>query len=182
MTDLRTRFEQEALPHLDAAYNLARWLTRSAAEAEDIVQDALLLAFRNFDRQRGPSTKAWLLAIVRNCFLSQVRRSAPRARLTDSIDATGDALTPPALVSLADPEREAIAAERARSLDEALGRLSEDYREVLVLRELEGLSYREIAGVTAMPIGTVMSRLARARESLRVHWLRATGGSDDALS
>ena len=69
MTERRTRFEQEALPHLDAAYNLARWLTRSDTDAEDLVQDALLLAFRNFDRQRGPSTKAWLLTIVRNSFL-----------------------------------------------------------------------------------------------------------------
>ena len=182
MTDLRTRFEQEALPHLDAAYNLARWLTRSDSEAEDVLQDALLLAFRNFDRQRGPSTKAWLLAIVRNSFLSAVRRSGPRARLTDPLESIGEADTPPALVSGADPERDAIAADSARSLDEALGKLPHDYREVLVLRELEGLSYREIAGVTATPIGTVMSRLARARESFKAHWLRANAGSDDALS
>ena len=182
MTDLRTRFEQEALPHLDAAYNLARWLTRSDSDAEDVVQDALLLAFRNFDRQRGPSTKAWLLAIVRNAFLSSMRRTAPRARLTDPIEAMGDARVPSALVSGADPEREAIAADSARSLEEALGKLPQDFREVLVLRELEGLTYREIAGVTATPIGTVMSRLARARESFKAHWLRAGGGSDDGLS
>ena len=182
MTDLRTRFEQEALPHLDAAYNLARWLTRSDTEAEDVVQDALLLAFRNFERQRGPSTKAWLLAIVRNTFLSSVRRSAARERLTDPLEASSEASTPAALVSAADPERHAIAADRARMLEEALGQLSGDYREVLVLRELEGLSYREIAAVTAVPIGTVMSRLARARDGLKAQWRDASGRSDDALS
>ena len=182
MTDLRTRFEQEALPHLDAAFNLARWLTRSDSEAEDIVQDALLLAFRNFEHQRGPSTRAWLMSIVRNTFLSSVRREVPRARLADPIEAMGDADTPAELMSAADPERDAIAADSARSLDEALEKLPQDYREVLVLRELEGLSYREIAGVTAVPIGTVMSRLARARESFKAHWLGANHGSDDALS
>jgi RNA polymerase sigma-70 factor (ECF subfamily) len=182
MTDLRTRFEQEALPHIDAAYNLARWLARSDADAEDVVQEALLLAYRNFERQRGPSTKAWLLAIVRNCFLSSLRRSAPRARLTDPLEAFGDGAVPAALVSAAVPERDAIAADRARTLDAALGGLSEDYREVLVLRELEGLSYREIAEVTATPIGTVMSRLARARTAFRVLWCGAGGGSSDGVS
>jgi len=182
MTDLRTRFELEALPHLDAAYNLARWLTRSDADAQDVVQEALLLAFRNFERQRGPSTKAWLLAIVRNCFLSSVRRSAPRARVTEPLEAASDADVPAALVSSTDPEREAIAAESARTVDAALGCLSNDYREVLVLRELEGLSYREIAAVTATPIGTVMSRLARARATFKTHWQRANTGSNDAVS
>jgi RNA polymerase sigma factor (sigma-70 family) len=182
MTDKRSRFEQDAVPHLDAAYNLARWLARSAPDAEDIVQDALLLAFRNFEAQRGTNTKAWLLAIVRNCFLSARRRDAARPARTESLDAAPEAVPPAALVSTDDPEREAIAGERARTLDEALDRLPAEFREVLVLRELEGLSYREIAEVTAAPIGTVMSRLARARAALKAGWPAPLGGAEDAVS
>ncbi len=182
MSNERTRFDQEVLPHFEAAYNLARWLSHSAVDAEDILQDALLLAFRNLDARRGTNTKAWLLAIVRNAFLSSRRRSAPRARLTDTIDALDAEVPPPALVSADDPEHEAIATDRARSFDEVLEQLPEEFREVLVLREMEGLSYKEIATVTAAPIGTVMSRLARARTAFRSEWLTATGGSDDGLS
>ena len=175
------RFKAEVLPHIDAAYNLARWLSRSAADAEDVVQDALLLAFRNFDAQRGPNTRAWLLAIVRNSFLSTVRRAAPHAGKTESIDALDAGAAPAALVSVESPEADAITADGARSLNEVLERLPEDFREMLVLRELEGLSYREISTVTAAPIGTVMSRLARARAAFRAEWRRLNGGNDDVL-
>jgi RNA polymerase sigma-70 factor (ECF subfamily) len=181
MTDKRHRFEQEALPHLDAAYNLARWLCRSTTDAEDVVQEALLLAYRRFDTRRGASAKPWLLAIVRNCYLSSVRRTAPRERLTDPLAADDESMTPRALVSTDDPERALIEADQARTVDEALGLLPADYREVLVLRELEELSYREIATVTGVPIGTVMSRLARARAALKARWSQAVGGTDDAL-
>jgi RNA polymerase sigma factor (sigma-70 family) len=181
MTDQRYRFEQEVLPHLDAAYNLARWLSRSTADAEDIVQDALLLAFRNVDARRGASAKPWLLAIVRNCYLSAVRESAPRERLSSPIEADEAAATPVALVSADDPERAAIAEGEARTIDALLRLLTPDYREVLILRELEDLSYREIATTTGVPIGTVMSRLARARAALRSQWLRTVGGTDDAV-
>ncbi len=172
MTDNRRRFEQDAGPHLDAAYNLARWLTRSGPDAEDIVQDALLLAYRNFDARRGSNVRAWLLAIVRNCFLSARRRESARPRATESIDA---AQPPPALVTADGPEQAAMAADGARTLDEALGRLSPEHREVLVLRELEGLSYREIAEITESPVGTVMSRLARARAALKAGWPTLAG-------
>ena len=175
------RFEADVLPHIDAAYNLARWLSRSATDADDVVQDALLLAFRNFDAQRGPNTRAWFLAIVRNAFLSAVRRAAPRAAKTETID-TLDATAPPAaMVRVETPESEAVAAERAGSVDAVLERLPEDFREMLVLREMEGLSYREIATATGAPIGTVMSRLARARAAFRTDWQRMNGGADDVL-
>jgi RNA polymerase sigma-70 factor, ECF subfamily len=182
MTDMRRRFEQDVGPHLDAAYNLARWLARSAPDAEDVVQDALLLAFRNLDTRRGANTKAWLLAIVRNCFLSARRRDAPRSARTETLDAAVEAAPPAALISTDDPEREAIAAERALTLDAALRRLPAEFREVIILRELEGLSYREIAEVTAAPVGTVMSRLARARVALKVGGPGPLAGADDAVS
>jgi RNA polymerase sigma factor (sigma-70 family) len=178
MTDTRIRFQQEAVPHIDAAYNLARWLTRSTADAEDIVQDALLLAFRNFNAQRGSNTKAWLLAIVRNCFRTTRRRDAARPVRAEGPDGSLETAPPTALVSPDDPEREAIAADRARTLDAALAQLSEEYREVLVLRELEGMSYQEIASVIGSPIGTVMSRLARARAALKASWAAEPGSAD----
>jgi RNA polymerase sigma-70 factor (ECF subfamily) len=180
MTDQRQRFEQEALPHLDAAYNLARWLTGSAPEAEDVVQEALLHAYRGFDGWRGASARPWLLAIVRNCYWSHARRHGPRSRLTASLDdADGPALDQ--LLSRDDPEQATMAAEEQRSLEAALGALLPEHREVLILRELEDLSYREIAAVIAVPIGTVMSRLARARAALRTQWLNAAGGTANAL-
>ena len=179
MTDTRIRFQQEAVPHIDAAYNLARWLSRSATDAEDIVQDALLLAYRNFDAKRGSNTKAWLLAIVRNRFRTARRREAARPLRAEGPDGSLDSAPSTALVSADDPERDAIAAERACSLDAALTRLSDEFREVLVLRELEGLSYQEIASVTGAPIGTVMSRLARARAALRSSWAERPGADDE---
>lgn len=183
MTDLRNRFEQEALPHVEAAYNLARWLSKSATDAQDIVQEALLLAYRNFAAQRGPNTRAWLLTIVRNAFLSGARRHGPAARATHSLEEVpDDASVPAALVSAEDPERAAADAERTRAVDAALAGLPAEQREILVLRELEGFSYQEIAGISGMPIGTVMSRLSRARAAFRVEWIRTQGGGDDGLS
>jgi len=181
MTDKRNRFEREALPHLDAAYNLARWLTRSSAHAEDIVQEALLLAFRNFDSKRGASAKPWLLAIVRNCYLSAVRRDGARERRTDSIESDGALAGDEALLATDNPERATIKADDARQLDEVLRLLPPEYREVLILREIEELSYREIAAVTGTPIGTVMSRLSRARMALKSQWITHVGGTPDAL-
>lgn len=158
MDDRRQRFEAQALPHLDAAYNLARWLTRSPADADDIVQDAMLRAFRAFDGFRGGDARAWLLAIVRNCWLSagaatRKRRHMP---LEDGIADAGP-----------DPEEAAIQAGHQRRLEAMIARLPDDFREVLILREMEDMSYREIAEITGSPIGTVMSRLARARGLLR---------------
>jgi RNA polymerase sigma-70 factor (ECF subfamily) len=166
MSDPRQRFEALALPHMDAAYNLARWLTRSPTEADDIVQDAMLRAFRAFDGFRGDSVRPWLLAIVRNCW---------RTRAAD-VQRRGHAPLPedddrPLASEAPDPEAEAVRASDRRRLDAAIARLPEDFRVVLVLREMEDMSYREIAEATGAPIGTVMSRLARARTMLKDQWL-----------
>jgi RNA polymerase sigma-70 factor (ECF subfamily) len=161
MNDKRLRFEALAMPHLDAAYNLARWLTRNPAEADDIVQDAMLRAFRAFDGFRGDAAKPWLLAIVRNCHLNMVGQKKRQA-----------AVPLPENDNFADadptPEGRVMAADDGRRLNAALAKLPEEFREVVVLRELEEMSYREIADVTGAPIGTVMSRLARGRALLRV--------------
>jgi RNA polymerase sigma-70 factor (ECF subfamily) len=159
MDDRRRRFEAQALPHLDAAYNLARWLSRSPADADDIVQDAMLRAFRAFDGFRGGDAKAWLLTIVRNCWLSA--GAATRRRGHTSLDDENLQAAEP------DPEATAIQAGARRRLDAMIAALPEEFREVLILREMEDLSYREIAEITGAPIGTVMSRLARARAILR---------------
>jgi RNA polymerase sigma-70 factor (ECF subfamily) len=157
MDDRRQRFEAQALPHLDAAYNLARWLARSPVEADDIVQDAMLRAFRAFDGFRGGDIKAWLLAIVRNCWLTAAGKKRVHAGLEDQELPAGDAT----------PEEAAIQAGTRRRLDSLIAQLPAEFREVLILREMEDLSYREIAEITGAPIGTVMSRLARARTQLR---------------
>jgi len=158
MDDRRRRFEAQALPHLDAAYNLARWLSRSPADADDIVQDAMLRAFRAFDGFRGGDAKAWILTIVRNCWRSAGTASKRRGH-TSLEDET--------LIADDDPEGTAIQAGTRRRLDSLVAGLPEEFREVLILREMEDLSYREIADITGAPIGTVMSRLARARALLR---------------
>jgi RNA polymerase sigma-70 factor (ECF subfamily) len=165
MDNRRRRFEAQALPHLDAAYNLARWLSRSPADAEDIVQDAMLRAFRGFDGFRGGDAKPWLLTIVRNCWhnKSATERRHGHAPLPDNESdlAPSDA---------ADPEAVAISAGESRQLNAMLERLPPEFREVLILREMEDMSYRDIAAVTGVPIGTVMSRLARSRAMLREKW------------
>ena len=158
MDDRRRKFEAQALPHLDAAYNLARWLSRSPADADDIVQDAMLRAFRAFDGFRGGDAKAWLLAIVRNCWLSAGRATRRRGH-TSLEDDMADAGP--------NPEESAIQSGHRRRLEAMIARLPDDFREVLILREMEDMSYREIADITGSPIGTVMSRLARARTMLR---------------
>ena len=158
MDDRRRRFEAQALPHLDAAYNLARWLSRSPADADDIVQEAMLRAFLAFDGFRGTDARAWLLTIVRNCWIT-ARRTAQRRGHTVLEETVEDAGP--------DPEETAIQAGHRRRLQAMIARLPDDFREVLILREMEDMSYREIAEITGAPIGTVMSRLARARSMLR---------------
>lgn len=167
MSDRRRRFEAQALPHLDAAYNLARWLARPPLDADDIVQDAMLRAFRAFDSIRGDDVKPWLMTIVRNCFLTAVQQSRGKLNVPipsdDEIAADDRAL----VAEHPDPEAAAIRAERSRHLNDVIAALPRDFREVLVLREMEDMSYREIAQITGSPVGTVMSRLARARAMLR---------------
>ena len=162
MDEKRRRFEALAMPHLDAAYNLARWLTRGGAEADDIVQDAMLRAFRSFDGFRGEAVRPWLLAIVRNCHRSALeqrkRHAATPLGETDDTEIAAEGPT---------PEANAIQAGDGRRLDNAIAALPVEFREVVILRELEEMSYRDIAVTTGAPIGTVMSRLARGRALLR---------------
>jgi RNA polymerase sigma-70 factor, ECF subfamily len=176
MDDMRHRFEALALPHLDAAYNLARWLSRSHADADDIVQEAMLRAFRAIETFRGGDARSWLLAIVRNCSISFIQKA--RRRQEDSLpgepEARGRHLT--LVAQEPDPEATAIGADIGRSLSAVIAELPEEFREVLILRELEELSYRQIAEITGVPIGTVMSRLARARALLKDLWLRDVEG------
>jgi RNA polymerase sigma factor (sigma-70 family) len=160
MDEKRRRFEALAMPHLDAAYNLARWLARG--DADDIVQEAMLRAFRSFDGFRGEAVRPWLLAIVRNCHRSALeQRKRHPATPLDETDDTEIAAEGPT------PEASAIQAGAGRLLDNAIAALPDEFREVVILRELEEMSYRDIAATTGAPIGTVMSRLARARALLR---------------
>jgi RNA polymerase sigma-70 factor, ECF subfamily len=159
MDDRRRRFEAQALPHLDAAYNLARWLSRSPSDADDIVQDAMLRAFRGFDGFRGGDARAWLLTIVRNCW--RTAGAATQRRGYTPLEDEG------LVADDTDPEEAAIEASARRRLDAMIAALPEEFREVLILREMEDMSYREIAQITGVPIGTVMSRLARARALFR---------------
>jgi len=164
------RFREVMLPHLDGAYNFARYLTRDPTAAEDIVQDAFLKAFRAFPSFRGGEPKAWLFAIVRNGFLDWAgsgRRAG--AVLVDEgalSQAQSDALANVADPSQETPEQALVRRKDAETLRAVIENLPEPFRETLVLREMEELSYKEIAALTDAPIGTVMSRLARARQML----------------
>ncbi len=164
------------MPHLDAANNLARWLARDPAAAEDIVQDAMLRAFRAFEGFRGTDAKPWLLAIVRNCHRTALDQKRRRAQVPLPEENEG---TAPMIAEGPDPEKAAINSNVARKLDAMIAELPEEFRETLILREMEDMSYREIADVTGTPIGTVMSRLARARALLREKWIE--GGAGDAM-
>jgi len=156
-----SRFEEVVLPHLDAAFNYARWLTRNQADAEDVVQDAYVRALRFFSSLRGDNARAWLLTIVRHTWYGRFPRSGGghEMRVFDEMsnECPAEGLDPEALLL----QRQTVDEVRA-----ALEQLPVEFREVVVLRELEGLSYKEIAAVTGIPIGTVMSRLARGRERL----------------
>ncbi len=154
-------FEEVVLPHLEAAYNYARWLTRNEAEAEDVVQDACVRAMRFLPSLRDSNARAWLFAIVRNTWYSRMSR---QAGLTELMPLSGES-DDPADHAL-DPEALLLQQHAVLRVREALDQLPVDFREVIVLREIEGLSYKEIAAVVQIPIGTVMSRLARARERL----------------
>ena len=159
----RERFEETVLPHLDAAYNLARWLTRNDQDAQDVTQEACLRAFRFFDRYQGGSARAWLLTIVRNTCYTWLHKN----RQSDSIELFDEEIHNPELPGKADPESQALASADKETVSRALEELPDVFREALVLREIEGMSYREIASVTAVSLGTVMSRLARGRTRLR---------------
>lgn len=148
------------VPHLDASYNLARWLTRSSADAEDIVQEAYLRAYRYFDTFTGEDGRAWILTIVRNTCLTWHGRQKGESVLFDERTHSADS-------GLANPEQEMLRNAGIYSLKGCIESIPVEYREVLVMREIEELSYKEIAGVASIPMGTVMSRLSRARKLLQ---------------
>ena len=155
------RLERALLPHLDAAHNLARWLLRNAPDAEDAVQDALVRALTFFDSFHGEDGRGWLLAITRNtCYdrLRKNRRPAEMAGAASDLERAAD--------DAPSPEAEQLRRADERRVRQGLESLPAEYREALILREVEGLSYKQIAQVTGVPIGTVMSRLARGRKRL----------------
>jgi RNA polymerase sigma-70 factor (ECF subfamily) len=155
------RFEQAVLPHLAAAYNLARWLTRNDHDAEDVVQESYLRALKFFSGFRGGSSRPWLLAIVRNTCYTWMRRNRveePAMEPDEELRVESSSPSPEAIL---------LAATRSDLVRRALEELPAEFREIVILREMEGLSYREISEVAAVPVGTVMSRLARARARLQ---------------
>ena len=164
------RFAEMALPHLDAAYNLARWLTRDPGDASDVVQEAMVRALRFFGGFRGGNGKSWLLAIVRNTAFDWMKANRPAEVTTVGGDGENEIEAIPAQGD--DPERALIRAVDKEQLDTLIAALPAEFRECLILRELEDLSYKEIAAVVGVPIGTVMSRLARARALMQRGWLK----------
>jgi len=161
-------FEQALRTHLAAAHHLARWLTRTQADAEDALQEAALRAFRSFDQQRPASPRAWLLRIVRNCCYDLRKKHERDGEATLEEEALPpDASSPVLGMPAENPETRLLRMADARALEGALRDLMPEYREVFLLREVEGLAYKEIAEVAGVPIGTVMSRLSRARAQLR---------------
>lgn len=156
----RRRFEECILPHLDAAFNLARWLLRDKSDAEDATQEAMLRAYRFFGNFRAGDARAWLLQIVRNCCYTSLQKNRPG----EDLSKLDEHSLPSELPS---PEALAIASHHRERVTRALESLPAPFREILVLRELEGCSYKEIAAITSRPIGTVMSALARSRQKLR---------------
>jgi RNA polymerase sigma-70 factor (ECF subfamily) len=157
----RALFEQTVMPHLNAAYNLARWLTRNGDDAEDLVQDAYLRAFRSFDTFQGQDGRAWLLAVVRNTCFTWLRKKGerPTAEFDEQLHSAADQ----------SPNAESVLINQAAlgTLQDCLEALPLEFREAIVLRELEELSYKEISGIARVPVGTVMSRLARGRKRLQ---------------
>jgi RNA polymerase sigma factor (sigma-70 family) len=162
-------FELTMWPHMRAAYNLARWLVRNDQDAEDIVQESFFKAYRAQESFRGSEAKTWMLSIVRNTAMDFLRRCK-----TGHAMALEDEGYEPADHS-PDPERVLIEQTRRRQVRQAIANLAGEFREVIVLREIEGLSYKEIASVLSIPMGTVMSRLSRARNLLLVE----LGGSKE---
>ncbi len=155
----KTRFEQTVLPHMDAAVNLARWLLRNPDDAQDVAQESVLRAYRFFSGFRGGDARAWLLQIVRNSCYTWLEKRMPSELVTEFNEELHPVPTP-------DPEMIAMQASGRAKLKAALESLPVRAREVIVLRELEGCSYKEISEVTGIPMGTVMSTLSRAREKL----------------
>jgi RNA polymerase sigma factor (sigma-70 family) len=160
--DKLSHFEQAILPHMDAAYNLARWLARNEQDAQDVVQEAYLRAFRFFGGYRGGNSRAWLLKIVRNTFYSWAQQNRMQ-QISEPFDEQIHAVES----DDASPETVLVKKADSQMVRRAMEELPIEFREALAMRELEGLSYKEIADIAGIPMGTVMSRLARARQQLQ---------------
>ena len=165
------RFREAALPYLNDAYTLARYLLRDPTDAEDAVQECYLRAFKHFDSYRGPAMKPWLFAILRNvCRAEYARRATTPTSTIDDVAESAEQ-TPLWREAQETPEAQLVRAKDSDTIRRMVAALTEPFRETFVLREIENLSYREIASVAEVPVGTVMSRLARARAMLRSAWL-----------
>ena len=164
-----SRFEQMVLPHLDAAYNLARWITRNDHDAEDVVQEAFLRAMKYFDGMKGGEARPWLLAIVRNTCYTWLEKNRPSdlVGLEDAGPLAAEGIAPGQSVSDDNPEVILLQSANRKLVNQALEELPVGFREVIVMREIEDLSYKEIASIAGIPAGTVMSRLSRGREMLK---------------
>jgi len=171
--DKARRFRDAALPHLDDVYTLARYLLRNSTDAEDAVQECYLRAVRHFDTFRGPGIKPWLFTILRNVCHSEFSRRSSRM-IDRETDADEDA-APLWQEAQTSPETEMLRQWDAETIRRLIAELPDQFREAIVLREINDLSYREIADVVGVPVGTVMSRLARARSMLRKAWIAEEG-------
>jgi RNA polymerase sigma-70 factor (ECF subfamily) len=166
------RFRDAALPCLDDVYTLARYLLRDADAAEDAVQECYLRALKHFDSYRGPAIKPWLFAILRNiCHAEFARRMNSPTAIAEIAEAESQEAAPLWHEAEASPEAELLRRRDATTIQRLVSTLAEPFREILVLREMQSLSYREISDIVGAPIGTVMSRLARARAMLRIAWI-----------
>jgi RNA polymerase sigma-70 factor (ECF subfamily) len=172
------RFREAALPHLDDVFTLARYLMRDGADAEDAVQECFLRALRHFDTYRGPAMKPWLLAILRNVCRAEFARRAAQPQPPESAEPELAADDPPLWQEpQASPEAELMRRHDDETIRRLVAALPEPFRETIVLRDINDLSYRDIADVLGVPVGTVMSRLARARAMLRAHWTLEQGSA-----
>ncbi|MBI3778268.1 MAG: sigma-70 family RNA polymerase sigma factor [Gammaproteobacteria bacterium] len=175
------RFKIMVLPHLNAAYNLARWLTRDDQDAEDVTQEACLRAFKFFDSFRGEQGRAWLLGIVRNTFYTRLQKNRGRELNTPFDEESHSLESQDPDTPCGNPESILSRHDDLKQLNGALESLPVEFREAVVLKDLEDLSYKEIADVMAVPIGTVMSRLARGRKLLRACLANMKQGDDDGM-
>ena len=162
MGEERHQFEEIFLPHLDAAYNLARWIVHNDQDAQDIVQEAFIRAFKGFQGFRGGNGRAWLLTIVRNTAYTWMNKRMPDQKLVPYVEERHANI-----ISIDQSTNESVLEKRRQDLSDALERLPSEFREVIILYEIEGLSYKELALSLGVPVGTVMSRLSRARRRLQ---------------
>lgn len=175
--DRARRFRDAALPHLDDVFTLARYLLRNAADAEDAVQECYLRALRHFDSYRGPAMKPWLLTILRNVCNAEFERRGRQAFTGDDPADAGAKDAPLWQEPQTSPEAALLRQHDSATMKKLIAALPQPFREILVLREINDLSYQDIAQVAGVPVGTVMSRLARARSMLRAAWNVAEGAA-----